>query len=69
MVICILITYVAVSVGRLERKIWGKKLLSAYFGACTFEDEGTAVTYVPIMVLPMLVFGKFGKIEDLDIIV
>ncbi|PAV86159.1 hypothetical protein WR25_24456 [Diploscapter pachys] len=45
MVICILITYVAVSV--------------AYFGACAFEDEGTAVTYVPIMVLPMLVFGGF----------
>ncbi|PAV79720.1 hypothetical protein WR25_19093 [Diploscapter pachys] len=33
--------------------------MTAYFGACTFEDEGTAVTYVPIMVLPMLVFGGF----------
>lgn len=31
----------------------------AYASACVFGDEGTAITYTPLFVLPMLVLGGF----------
>ncbi|KAK0409790.1 hypothetical protein QR680_004759 [Steinernema hermaphroditum] len=31
----------------------------AYAGACTFAEESLALTYMPVIVLPMLVFGGF----------
>ncbi|CAB3403922.1 unnamed protein product [Caenorhabditis bovis] len=43
--VCVFLTWVAVSV--------------AYVGACVFGDEGLVVTFMPIFVLPMLVFGGF----------
>ncbi|CAI5441710.1 unnamed protein product [Caenorhabditis angaria] len=43
--VCISLTWVAVSV--------------AYVGACIFGDEGLVVTFMPMFVLPMLVFGGF----------
>ncbi|EFO88893.1 CRE-WHT-4 protein [Caenorhabditis remanei] len=43
--VCITLTWVAVSI--------------AYVGACIFGDEGLVVTFMPMFVLPMLVFGGF----------
>ncbi|CAD6195754.1 unnamed protein product [Caenorhabditis auriculariae] len=43
--VCIQLTWIAVSL--------------AYVGACIFFDEGLVVTYMPMFVLPMLVFGGF----------
>uniref|UniRef100_A0A8R1I3F8 ABC transporter domain-containing protein n=1 Tax=Caenorhabditis japonica TaxID=281687 RepID=A0A8R1I3F8_CAEJA len=43
--VCVALTWVAVSV--------------AYVGACIFGDEGLVVTFMPMFVLPMLVFGGF----------
>ncbi|CAI2346937.1 unnamed protein product [Caenorhabditis sp. 36 PRJEB53466] len=43
--VCVTLTWVAVSV--------------AYVGACIFGDEGLVVTFMPMFVLPMLVFGGF----------
>ncbi|GMT24053.1 hypothetical protein PFISCL1PPCAC_15350, partial [Pristionchus fissidentatus] len=31
----------------------------AYAGACIFGEEGLAVTYIPLYILPMLIFGGF----------
>ncbi|CAJ0948149.1 unnamed protein product, partial [Mesorhabditis belari] len=43
--VCILQAYVAVSI--------------AMFGACVFGEEGAAITFMPLYVLPMRIFGGF----------
>ncbi|CAJ0558052.1 unnamed protein product, partial [Mesorhabditis spiculigera] len=45
LLICVLQAYVAISI--------------ATAGACVFGSEGAAVTFIPILVLPMLIFGGF----------